>query len=382
MVAPPVIHVPSRLTSFPLERPSVWIRRREGVGQWTNLLPYFLAGEENRLAAFVAMADHATLDLGNPLLVIGPGGAGKSALALHLAARLACSHHQRFTNDNQSATASEPGGVLYFTAVDFARAYAQAVAADDLQPLRDQLHQAPVLVLDDLHLIVDKSAAQDELGSRIDARTQDDRPTVLTSRRLPMEIRGMRPLLASRAVPGLTIPLSIPCGETRLQLLRELCACHELELSSSMIQWLDQRLDSRLPARSMEAAVKQIVLWSRMHDRSPTTEALEHAIQVVGGAEETGIAEIASSVAKYFRLRQSDLRSSSRKQNFVRARSLAMFLGRRLTSKSMQQIGEYFGGRDHTTVLHAIRKVEGLLEHEADLRRAADEIQESLSASP
>jgi chromosomal replication initiator protein len=230
-------------------------------------------------------------------------------------------------------------------------------------------------------LIHDKPAAQDELGSRIDARTQDDRPTVLTSRRLPTEIRGMRPLLASRTVPGLTIPLSIPCGETRLQLLRELCACHELDLNSSMIQWLDQRLDSRLPARMLEAAVKQIVLWSRMHEQNPTMEALEHAIQVVGSEEEVGIAEIASSVAKYFRLRQSDLRSSSRKQNLVRARSLAMFLGRRLTSKSMQQIGEYFGGRDHTTVLHAIRKVEGLLDREADLRRAADEIQESLCAT-
>ncbi len=115
-----------------------------------------------------------------------------------------------------------------------------------------------------------------------------------------------------------------------------------------------------------------------MHDSVPSIEAAEHAIEVVGKSEEISLAEITAAVAKYFRLRRTDLRSSSRKQNLVRARSLAMLLGRRLTSKSMHQIGDYFGGRDHTTVLHAIRKTESLLEQESELRRAADEIQEKL----
>ncbi len=178
-----------RITSFPLERPSGWVRRREAPGP-ARILPYFIAGEENRLAAFVAFADHAALDIGNPLLLIGPSGAGKSSLAMHLAARLACSHRQGLesvrttsvravsgntesgspepgspdsldasSRDDSAAEtiatleSSEPGAVLYFNAVDFARAYAQAVAADDLQPLRDQIQQAAVWVIDDLHLI-------------------------------------------------------------------------------------------------------------------------------------------------------------------------------------------------------------------------------------
>ena len=366
-----------RVTSFPLERPSEWVRRREAPGT-TKILPYFVAGEENRLAAFVALADHAALDIGNPLLLIGPSGVGKSSLAMHLAARLACSPAQRRKKDPQH---SEPGAVLYFPAVDFARAYSQAVAADDLQSLRDQIQQAAVLVIDDLHLIRDKAAAQDELALRLDNRTQRDQPSIVTCQRLPSEIRGMRPLLASRTVPGLTIPLAIPTGEARLQLLRELSIHHSVELDDELIELLHRRIDSRLSARSLESAIKQISLWCRMHDSPPSIEAAEHAIETVGKAEEVSLAEITAAVAKYFRLRRTELRSSSRKQTLVRARSLAMFLGRRLTSMSMHQIGDYFGGRDHTTVLHAIRKTDLLLEQESELRRAADEIQEKL-ASP
>ena len=109
--------------------------------------------------------------------------------------------------------------------------------------------------------------------------------------------------------------------------------------------------------------------------------AVQSAIEIVGKTEEVSLPTIAGAVAKYFRIKLSELRSSSRKQSLVRARSLAMLLARRLTSKSMHQIGEYFGGRDHTTVLHAIRKTESLLEADADLRRAADEVQQKLSAA-
>lgn len=375
----------NRVTSFPLERPLAWVRRREAPGS-SRLLPYFIAGDENRLATFVAVADDAALDVGNPLLLIGPSGSGKSALAMHLAARLSRSRtvasSQTQPDSRQPIAAeisdAEPAAVLYLTAVDFARAYADGVAADILQPLRDEIHQAAVLVIDDLHLIRDKPAAQDELALRIDTRTQRNQPTILTSRRLPSEIRGIRPLLASRAMPGLTIPLAVPSGEARIQILRELAIHHQLELDEDLILLLHERLDARLPARSLESAIKQIALWGRMHDAAPSLQAAEYAIETVGESEEISLAQITSAVAKYYRLKRSELRSGSRKQTLVRARSLAMLLGRRLTSKSMHQIGDYFGGRDHTTVLHAVRKTESLLEQESELRRAYDEISEKL----
>jgi chromosomal replication initiator protein len=279
-----------------------------------------------------------------------------------------------------AASDNPPTSVLYYAAVDFARQYAEAVAADDLPPLRHEIDEAPIVIVDDLHLIADKPAAQDELALRIESRSLRELATLVTCRRLPSEVRGMRPLLVSRVLPGLTVPIAIPVGEARLQLLHELALHLGLDIENHLLEVLHRDLDSQLPARSLEAALKQVALWSRMNESPPTMEAVESAIETIGKSEEVSLAEIARVVARYFRMRLSDLRSSSRKQNLVRARSLAMLLARRRTSRSMHQIGDYFGGRDHTTVLHAIRKTESLLEQDADLGRAADEISEKLSS--
>ena len=358
------------VTSFPLERPSIRTRRRDG-GPSVGSLPYFIAGEENRLVKFVALSTTPLFDFGNPLLLVGPSGSGKTVIAMHLAAKQAIA----------TPIDDEPAAVLCLTAVDFARQYAEAVAADDLPPLRHQINAAPILVVDDLHLIADKPAAQDELALRIDERTQRRRATIATCRRLPSEIRGMRPMLVSRVLPGLTVPIATPIGESRSMLLRELSVHLDLDIDPDLLGELEKGLEQDLPARSLEAALKQVSLWCRMNDSAPTAEAVQSAIDIVGRTEEVSIASIAAAVAKYFRLKTSDLRSSSRKQSLVRARSLAMLLARQLTSKSMHQIGDYFGGRDHTTVLHAIRKTESLLQEDADLRRAADEVTEKLSGS-
>lgn len=360
----------SALTSFPLERPRISGRRRDNpLG--SGALPYFLCGEENRLVAYLATGDLPVFELGNPLLLIGPSGCGKTVIALHLAAR-------------QTAISSdpEPPAVMYQTAVDFARHYAEAVAADDLQHFQQQIAEASVLVIDDLHLIADKPAAQEELAVRMEDRYSRNLPTIVTCRRLPSEVRGMRPLLVSRVLPGLTVPLSLPSGRTRIQLLSELAVHHQVDLSQQLLDELDSGLESTLPARALEAAIKQISLWCRMNDEpEASSEAIRAAIEVVGKSNDFSPAIIAGAVAKHFRMKLADLRSSSRKQHLVRARSLAMLLTRRMTSLSMHQIGEYFGGRDHTTVLHAIRKTESLLEEDPELRRSAEEVQEKLTAA-
>ncbi len=360
----------SGVTVFPLERPALRPRRlRTSAG--TLSLPYFVAGEENRLVSFVARSESSVFDLGNPILLVGSTGCGKTAIALHLAAR-------------QSAAApvdGEPSEVWYYAAIDFARQYAEAVAADDLPPLRTEIDEAAILVIDDLHLIADKPAAQEELALRIESRTLRRLATIVTCRRLPSEVRGLKSLLVSRVLPGLTIPIANPCGETRQLLLREMALHLGLDIDADLLEKLHEDLDRQLPARSLEAALKQIALWCRMNDLPATIDAVAAAVATVGKAEEVSLASIAAAVAKYFQLKLSELRSSSRKQNLVRARSLAMLLGRRMTTKSMHQIGDYFGGRDHTTVLHAIRKTESLLEEDSDLRRAADEVTEKLLAT-
>ncbi len=355
------------VTSFPLERPAVRARRRD-VRLTPASLPYFIAGEPNRLVAFVGSGEVSAFEFGNPILLIGPSGAGKTAIALHLAARHA----------SESSVDGEPARVVHLPAIDFARQYAEAVAADDLPPLRAEISDVPILVIDDLHLIADKPAAQDELAMRIESRIAAGSAMIVTCRRLPSEIRGLRPLLVSRVLPGLTISIALPCGASRLQLLRELSMHFGLDIESGLLDILHEGLDPNLPARGLESALKQVSLWCRMHDSPPSMEAVQSAIDKIGKTEEVSLASITNAVARYFRMRASELRSSSRKQNLVRARSLAMLIARRMTGKSMHQIGEHFGGRDHTTVLHAIRKTQSLLETDSDLRRADDEVTEKL----
>jgi chromosomal replication initiator protein len=357
---------PPQLISFPVERPFLRGRRRDShVGPGS--LPYFLCGDENRVIGYLATLDAPVFDLGNPILLVGPIGCGKTVLATHLAAR-----------DVARSVHANPPTVLYQTSVDFARQYAEAVASDDLAHLQQQVSSAEVWILDDLHLIADKPAAQEELALRVEERYQRSLPTIVTCRRLPSEIRGMRASLVSRVLPGLTVPIALPVGSSRRQLLAELADAHGVELSAELLSVLDTGLECPLPCRALEAAIKQLALYCRMHDSEPTIQAVQSSIAVIGSVQDVSPGSIAAAVARQFRLRVTDLKSSSRKQHLVRARSLAMLLTRRMTSLSMHQIGDFFGGRDHTTVLHAIRKTETLLENDAELHRIADEVREKL----
>ncbi|TWT82405.1 Chromosomal replication initiator protein DnaA [Planctomycetes bacterium CA13] len=357
------------MVAFPLERPLVKSRRRSSASAASPLvLPYFLAGPENRLVAFVARQEASLFEFGNPILFVGPTGCGKTALALHMGVRYA--NQLGFTENN---------AVVHLPAIEFARRYGDAVAADVVNSLRDEIEKAPVLIIDDLHLMTSKTSAQNELAQRIEARVEARLPTILTCRRLPTEVRGLRPSLVSRSIPGLTIPVHCPAGETRSLLLRELAVAFNLDLDASMFGMLDEGLDIAMPVRAIAAVMRQIDLWCRMKKLPPSCEAVEAAIQSVSPSKEISLAKITNTVARHFRQRAKELRSSSRKQHLVRARSLAMLLARRLTSLSMNDIGDYFGGRDHTTVLHAIRKTEELLRDNADLRQAADELTEKLS---
>ena len=124
------------------------------------------------------------------------------------------------------------------------------------------------------------------------------------------------------------------------------------------------------------------VLWCRMNSSEPTTETLQYAIRASGSKKDLSLQSITKAVAKHFKIKRSDLRSSSRKQSLVRARSLAMLLIRDHTNHTMLQIGEYFGGRDHTTVLHALRSTEKRLASDPQLVEACEAINKSLVSDP
>jgi len=406
------------------------------------LLPVFIAGEENRFAWFVCqspvgriavgdplrprsveqvvtdehavapnpasgpddrehsvsqrtLADRATVDhwgliAMSPLLLVGPSGAGKTAIATHLATRLVEQIVLAVADElpgpaaasgERSAATIRATTSLFMPGVDFARYYARAVDSDEITRFRRDIDLAPVLVIDDVHLMVGKPAAQDELASRIESRTISGRPTVLTSRRLPTQVAGLRPLLVSRMLPGLTIPVRQPGPEARRELLIEFSRRRQLALGEDELALLCEGLEIDAPARKLDAALAHVDLYCRMKGCAPNVHAVRAAIGSIEPTVDLSTDRIAKLISRRYKLKLSDLKSGTRRQEVVRARSLAMYLVRQLTGASYHQIGKYFGGRDHTTVLHACRKTEAAIQEDTELRVTADELTEQLKTA-
>jgi len=202
----------------------------------------------------------------------------------------------------------------------------------------------------------------------------------LTSRRLPSQVTGLRPLLVSRMLPGLTIPIRLPGSAARQTLLAEFARRRKLELGRDEIELLDSGLEQDLAARGLDAAVAHLDLHCRMKACAADAHAVRNAIASIEPTSDVSTDRIAKAIARRFKLKLADLKSGTRRQEVVRARSLAMYLTRQLTHASYHTIGKYFGGRDHTTVLHACRKTASLMEEDSDLRLAADEVTEQLKS--
>lgn len=355
---------------IPLTNPrSTASRPSSGSAAALALLPHFVAGPENRLAAFSCLSDLSILQRGNPVLLVGPTGCGKSAIA-----------RQLFLTELSRTKAQSRRGLIE-PAIDFARRYADAVDGDSIDAFRTQYLQHPVLLIEDVHLLAGKFAAQNELAARIGQRIDQDLPTILTCRRLPTEIEGLRSSLASRLLPGLTIPVQLPRSAARRQIIRDYAALREISLSEDQILQLDNDLPADAAASRLCSAVQQLALVALDAQSDVIANDDIHDLTAAFAAQqEPPIAKIARTVARRFKLKTSDLKSASRRQQVVRARSMAMFLGRQLTRQSLQAIGQFFGGRDHSTVIHAIRSAEQLIGADPAIARVADDVSEQLKA--
>jgi len=328
---------------------------------------HYVGSHENQMVRLAVESLRAPDPAYNPIYFCGPTGTGKTLLARGIAEQWQTGHPDR--------------PVQMADSVDFARAYANAVDTHGLREFRDRYRHVGLLVVDDLHQIPKKLAAQQELARTVDAVISGGGVVIATSNTPLDESRSLVATLRSRLAGGLVIPLTTPGREARVFLLKQLAAIHELQLDDDAVALLTERLHSRrATVPELNHVVVQLAQVLRDSGKAVDADRLRAVLTDVTSASHTDIAHIAQQISRRFGIPVRDLRGPRRLRHIVRARGAAMYLAWHLTQLSLEAIGKYFGKRDHTTVLHACRRTAALRATDAEIDTAIRNITRNLES--
>ena len=265
---------------------------------------------------------------------------------------------------------------LSTTAVDFARDLADSLETQTLDDLRTRYQRAAFLVLDDLHHLAGKEAAQRELRHLLDSLRDRGRRIVITARESAEQLTGIMPSLRSRLTAGLTIPLFPPGPEARLAILHRAAVARRVQLPQSVALMLAEGLP--LTAPQLVGALAHLEMSTRLAGTVIDADAVSRHLAANGRSREPSLPEIAAAAARYYSVKLAELRSPSRRRTLVTARSVAMYLARTQTQNSLQKIGRYFGGRDHSTVSHDCSRIREFVQTEPAVRQAVLQLEQEL----
>ncbi|HVE98061.1 MAG TPA: chromosomal replication initiator protein DnaA [Mycobacteriales bacterium] len=309
----------------------------------------FVIGSSNRFAhaAAVAVAE-APAKAYNPLFVYGESGLGKTHL-LH-----AIGHYAR---------SLFPGTkVRYVSSEEFTNDFINAIRDDKTGAFQRRYRDNDILLVDDIQFLENKERTQEEFFHTFNALHGANKQVIITSDRPPKQLSTLEDRLRNRFEWGLITDVQPPDLETRIAILRKKAAHERLDAPPEVLEYISSKIQSNI--RELEGALIRVTAFASLNrtpvDLSLAEIVLKDLIPEHGGPEITA-ATIMASTAQYFGLSMEDLCGSSRSRVLVNARQIAMYLCRELTDLSLPKIGQHFGGRDHTTVMHADRKIRSLM---------------------
>ncbi len=358
------------LTHLSILKPPPRRKSTFALSGFAPLIDSFLLGEEN--SAIKEVSDPTAisgLHKRSPLYLFGPTGVGKTAVAITLATR--------WVNLQPDRT------YHMIHALDFARNLVLAIESDDMSRFREQFRNCHCLLIDNVHELASKDFAQSELVEVLNTLEERETLVLFTSTVLPPLLTNWNLALASRMMAGHSIEISYPACAARFELIKQLSLAGG-GITESELQALCLQLG--LQSGENQSALQLKGLLARWQHRRRTIEEfggdsgeelLDAIIDKQEKTQRTPL-EIAKLVARELRQTLEQMRGPTRKSSVVRARGLAMYLTRQLTDTSYQAIGEFFGNRDHTTVMHACRKTEEDLTTDTELARCADRLKQKL----
>ncbi len=306
----------------------------------------FVVGPSNQLAhaASMAVAD-APAGSYNPLFLHGAVGLGKTHLLQAIC--------HKAMDSNRSLK------VLYLSSETFVNQFISAIEQGDLSRFRYKYRSVDLLLIDDIHLLANKERTQDEFFHTFNTLYNDQRQIVLSSDSPPSEIPTLRERLISRFKWGLVAQIGTPGYETRQAILRRKARDRSLELPEDVLDYLAEKMNRNI--RELEGAVTKVLGYSQLTGRTIDLSLAREALGQSGDESHRsvmGVDRILEVVCKHYGVRISDLHGRRRTQSIVLPRQVAMYLTRKLTPLSLTEIGARFGGRDHSTVLYAVSKIE------------------------
>lgn len=326
----------------------------------------FVVGENNRFAhaACLAVAEEPSKSY-NPLFIYGGVGLGKTHL-MQAIGHYVLRHHPEKR-------------VVYISTEKFTNEFINAILYKTVPEFRNRYRSVDILLIDDIQFLAGKEQTQEEFFHTFNTLHLEGKQIVISSDRPPKEIPTLEDRLRSRFESGLITDIQPPDFETRVAILRKKAKAEGLDIGEDVITYIASKISTNI--RELEGALIRVVAYSSVINRDMTAELAAEALKDIISADRgktVTVADIQKAVAEFFSLKTEDLKAKKRTKAVAFPRQIAMYLARELTSLSLPRIGMEFGGRDHTTVIHAHEKIAGALESDPDLREAVNLIKERL----
>lgn len=325
----------------------------------------FIIGKNNELAhaASQAVAKNPGTQY-NPLFIYGGVGLGKTHL-MH-----AAGHRMLLSNPRAR--------LLYVTSEKFTNDYINSISQKRTDDFKKTYREIDALMIDDIQFLAGKEGTQEEFFHTFNELRDKGKQIIITSDRPPKEIPAIEQRLVSRFEWGMIADIAAPDLETRMAILRTKMEKRGVVISEDILFYIAENIQNNV--RELEGALNRLAVYQQMENRGLVLDQAKNILASIVGSKKriTSVKKIAELVAEFYNITLEDLLKQSRKKEFVKPRQVAMYLIRKELDNSFPSIGDFFGGRDHTTVMHAVEKVEKLINDKDSFKQEVDLILDKL----
>ncbi|OGE73942.1 MAG: hypothetical protein A3I07_04245 [Candidatus Doudnabacteria bacterium RIFCSPLOWO2_02_FULL_42_9] len=326
----------------------------------------FIVGSNNQLAHAASLAvSKKPGTVYNPLFIYGGVGLGKT----HLMQAVGAEMLKRDPNAK----------ILYVTSEKFTNEFVSAVQTGKTEHFKNIYRSVDILLVDDIQFLAGREGTQEEFFHTFNALHQNNKQVVMTSDRLPKEIPAIEERLVSRFEWGMIADIQAPDLETRLAILKTKVKEKNYTVELEILTYIAETIQSNI--RELEGALNRLMVYCQLNNTRPTIEQVKSIlVNVITPPKKRGVSakKIIEVVSDFYNVTPEDLLKQSRKKEYVNPRQIAMYIIRKELETSLPSIGEFFGGRDHTTVIHAIDKIERIIKERVALKQEIELIRDRI----